>query len=464
MQSIIPASPYLGESNMTAIWEEVKNRVRSAIPEKSFQLWIDALLLLESKDGTLVLGCPNKFARNWIADNYMGILEQKLDKVGSGHYKIALEVKAAAKKKPLDDRGNGTQQLTLPNMPTKRRMGAGWLNTEFTFDRFVVGACNEFAYSASKALALEATQAYNPLFMLASTGLGKSHLSQAIGHAILDQDPKVRVCYITAEDFVNEMIFALKNGQIDEFKNKYRRSCDVLLLEEVHFMGGKGRTQIELGYTLDALANDHKKLIFTSPLLPKDIPNLAKELSSRLTAGLITTLDRPDYETAVKILQKKSTEQKLTLSEEIIHLFAKHLTRDIRQMESALRCLKAKSELMNADINLDLAKEVLKCHISEQESTTIEQIEDLVCRYFKIDPVILRSKSRKKIHAYPRSMYVYLCRHYTEATLEDIGHSIQRNHSTVLYAAEVIQHKIRVDSKVKNHINFLRQRLQSMTR
>lgn len=449
---------------MSAVWEEVKNQIRHAMPEKSYQLWISSMILLENKDDTLVLGCPNKFARNWIADNYMGIMEEKLDKTGNGHYKLDLKVKAPAKKKPSGDHSNGSKQLTLPNMPTKRRMGAGWLNKEFTFDRFVVGTCNEFAYAASKALALGANQPYNPLFMLASTGLGKSHLSQAIGHAILDHDPAVRVCYITAEDFVNEMIFALRNGRIDEFKNKYRRSCDVLLLEEVHFLGGKGKTQVELGYTLDALANEHKKLIFTSSLLPKNIPNLTKELSSRLTSGVITTLDRPDHKTALKILQKKSAEQNLTLSEEILNLFANHLTQDIRQMESALRCLKAKSELMNAKIDLGLAKEVLRCHVSEQESTTMGDIEKLVCRYFKIDPLMLRSKSRKKIHAYPRSIYVYLCRHHTEATLEDIGKSIQRNHSTVLYASEVIEHKIRVDNKVKNHVNFLRQRLQSMTK
>jgi chromosomal replication initiator protein len=427
-------------------------------------MWIRSMVLLEDTSDTLILGCPNKFALNWIVENYKGIIEQTLDKVGNGHYKLDLKVQAPNKKRPVADNGNGSKQLSLPNMPPKTRTGRRWLNKEFTFDRFVVGACNEFAFSASRALALGASQPYNPLFMLASTGLGKSHLSHAIGHAILNQDPTVRVCYITAEDFVNQMIFALRNGQIDEFKNKYRRSCDVLLLEEVHFLGGKGKTQVELGYTLDALANARKKLIFTSPLLPKDIPNLTKELSSRLTSGVITTLERPDYETALKILQKKAAEQNLPLSEEIFNVFAKHLTRDIRQMESALRCLKAKSELMSVKIDLALAKEVLRCHVSEQESTRMEDIEKIVCRYFKIDPLMLRSKSRKKVYAYPRSVYVYLCRHHTEATLEEIGKSIQRNHSTVLYASEVIEHKIRVDNKVRNHVNFLRQRLQSMTK
>jgi len=449
---------------MSSIWDSVKREIEPTIPKKSFQLWIDPVTFLENKDDTIVLGCPNKFSRDWIRDNYLGLIERRLGSMGDSRYKLALKVKPLRKKPETSDPPSGSKQLTLPHMPTKRRSGRGWLHQEYTFDRFVVGQCNEFAYSASKALALGDNQPYNPLFMLAGTGLGKSHLTQAIGHAILDQDSSVRVCYVTAEDFVNEMIFALKNGRIDEFKNKYRRCCDVLLLEEVHFLEGKAKTQIELGYTLDALANENKKIIFTSPLLPKDIPTMTKELSSRLTSGVITKLERPDYNTAVKILDKKAIEQGLSLSEDIIHLFAKHLTRDIRQMESALRCLKAKSELMKAEMNLDLAKEVLRCHVTEQETITMQSIEKHVCQYFKIEPCVLRSKSRKQIHSYPRNVYVYLCRHYTDATLEDIGKSINRNHSTALYASEVIEHRIKIDSKVKSQLSFLQQKLKSTTK
>ena len=449
---------------MRSIWENVKREIEPTIPKKSFQLWIDPVTFLENRDDTLVLECPNKFSREWIRDNYLGLIEQRLGSIVDNHYKLALKVKPSRKRPESSVPPSGSRQLTLPHMPTKRRNGRGWLHKEYTFDRFVVGQCNEFAYSASKALALGGNQPYNPLFLLADTGLGKSHLTHAIGHAILDQDSSVRVCYVTAEDFVNEMIFALKNGRIDEFKKKFRHCCDVLLLEEVHFLEGKAKTQIELGYTLDALANEDKKIIFTSPLLPKDIPTLTKELSSRLTSGVITKLERPDYNTAVKILEKKTTEQGLSLSEDIIHLFAKHLTRDIRQMESALRCLKAKSELMKAEMNLDLGKEVLRCHITEQESITMQSIEKHVCQYFKIEPQVLRSKSRKKTHSYPRNVYVYLCRHYTDSTLEDIGKSINRNHSTALYASEVIEHKIKVDSKVKSQLSFLRQKLKSATK
>lgn len=447
---------------MRTIWEELKGRIKSALPNKTFSLWINPLTYLERNDDTLVLACPNKFSRNWITENYRGVIEEELDKMGGGVSKLALKVESPKKEKQTPNFFQDTKQLSLPNMPKSHVFRRKWLNQDFTFDRFVVGKCNEFAYSASKALSLGDNWPYHHLYMLANTGLGKSHLTQAIGHAILEHNPELKVFYITAEDFVNQMIFALKNNRNEEFKNKFRRSCDVLLLEEVHFFSGKEKTQLELEYTLDALINDHKKIIFTSSLLPKDIPNLKKGLLSRLTSGIITNLNSPDYETRIKILRKKAAEQNLSLSEEIIDILARHLKRDIRQIESALRCLRAKSELLKARINPDLAREVLRSHVSDQTVITMADIQDLVCKYFKVDPLLLKSKSRKKLHSYPRNIYVYLCRQHTTMTVQDIGKTINRNHSTVLYSVEVIEHKIKTDLKVKNQIGFLIQKLKKL--
>ena len=447
---------------MTTIWEEVKGRIKGSLPNRTFSLWINPLTYLERNDDTLVLACPNKFSRNWITENYRKVIEEELDKMGSGVSKLSLTVKSQRKDNPEPDIFQDSKQLTLPSMPKSHGFRRKWLNSDFTFDRFVVGKCNEFAYSAAKALTHGENWPYHNLFMMANTGLGKSHLTQAIGNAILEHNQGLKVFYITAEDFVNQMIFALKNNRIEEFKNKFRRSCDVLLLEEVHFLSGKEKTQLELEYTLDALINDHKKIIFTGSLLPKDIPNLNKGLLSRLTSGIITNLNSPDYETRIKIIQKKASEQNLSLSDEIIDILARHLKRDIRQMESALRCLRAKSELLKAKINPDLAKEVLRAHVSEQSVTSMSDIQALVCKYFKVDPLLLKSKSRKKIHSYPRNIYVYLCRQHTAMTVQDIGKTINRNHSTVLYAAEVIEHKIKTDVKVKNQIGFLTRKLKEL--
>jgi chromosomal replication initiator protein len=445
---------------MTKIWEDLKGRLRQKLPDKSFSLWIDPLHLLEEKEDTLVVGCPNKFSLNWITENYVDLIHENLSSQGGGNYRLALKVQAPRKITPPPGMEIESKQLALINVPGNGKSGFRSLNKDFTFDRFVVGKCNEFAYSASKALAMNGSMPYSSLFILAKTGLGKSHLSQAMAHSILQSEPKQRVYYITAEDFVNEMIFALRTNRIEEFKNKYRRACDVLLLEEVHFLSGKEKTQLELSYTLDALGDERKRIIFTSSLLPRDIPNLTKELSSRLTSGIITTLEKPDYETRTRILQRKSSEQGMILSEEIMDLLAKELTGDIRQIESALRCLKAKSELLKAKIDRDLAREVLQCHLPSQSSITMEDIKRVVCQYFKVDAQMLESKSRKKIHAFPRNIYVYLCRQLTELTVEEIGRSLNRNHSTILYASEVIEHKIKVDKKVKHQVDFLSQKLR----
>ena len=448
---------------MNTIWDTVKEAVRGNLPEKTFALWIRPITLMEQQSDTLVLGCPNKFSMNWITENYIDIMQERLDDISDGSCKLLLKVMPPERNSgPYSDPLQGNQML-LPHVHRKPARGLRTLNDDFTFDRFVVGKCNELAYSASKALALESSFSYNPLFILANTGLGKSHLSQAVGHTLIQNNPALRVYYVTAEDFVNEMISALRNSQIEQFKEKYRRSCDALLLEEVHFLSGKEKTQLELAYTLDALSNDHKRIIFTSSMLPKDIPNLNKELSSRLTSGLITILDRPDYETRLKILERKSSEQKLPLSEDIIHLLAENLIGDIRQMESALRCLRAKSEFMKVSINLDLAKDVLRSHMPEEAGITIEDIQTLVCQYFKVDQSALQSKSRKNIHAYPRNVYVYLCRQYTGSTIEDIGRSINRNHSTVLYACATVERKMKQDAGVKNQVTFLGERLKNTT-
>ncbi len=439
---------------MNTAWDHVKKSIESEIPNNSFSLWINPITYLDNTDSSIVLSCPNKFSKKWVTENYLNLIRDELHELGHKDIQIILKVEP---KKPDDSKPSSyhPDQLPLPNIPVKRKPDRISFNRDYVFDRFIVGNSNEFAYSASRAMAFGNACNYHSLLMLASTGLGKTHLSQAIGNTILHHNPEARVYYITAEDFTNEMINSLKSNRIEEFKNRYRRSCDVLLLEEVHFLSGKDKIQTELGYTLDALANDRKKIIFTSSVPPGDIPDISRELSSRLTSGLVTTIGKPNYDTRVKIFTKKSSDLNLVLSEEIIHFLAGSLTPDIRQMESALNCLKAKSELLNEKINLDLAKDVVSSLVSSQHSTSTEDIKNIVCRYFKIDPSVLQSRSRKAAYAYPRNIYVYLCRKHTDETLENIAKTINRSHSSVIYASELIGHKMKSDTRLMHQVNFL---------
>jgi len=447
---------------MKAIWEEIKNQIRSELPGNTFSLWIHPITFIDRKDTSIFLGCPNKFSRNWVSENYMRIIEKKLTDTLAEKCSVVLEVRPVKRKTSPPDFIRDSKQLTFANIPPKGGNGRIKLNAGFTFDRFIVGPCNEFAYSASRALAHGTAWNYQSLLILSNTGLGKSHLSHAVGHAILEKKPDSRVYYITAEDFTNEMVFFLRNNRIDEFKNKYRKMCDVLLLEEIHFLSGKEKTQVELGFTLDALSNSNKNIVFTSSLPPRNIPRISKGLSSRFTSGLVTTIADPDYDTRVRILAKKASDQGIFLSDEISHLLARHLKRDIRQLESVVKCLKAKSELLKAKIDLPMAKDVVTSLVSSEWFITSKQIQRLVCKYYKIDSDMLRSKSRKKIYAHPRSIHAYLCRCHTDETLEKIGESINRSHSSVLYATEVIARKMETDNRVRHEVNFLSKKVEEM--
>jgi len=442
---------------METVWNQLKESLREAIDEKSYSLWIKPLQFLDSGESTICLGCPNKFSQNWVQENYSCLFHRQLSKAGLNDHKLILKVlphRQSTMPLPKEHNGNG-KQLTIPTMPRRIRAGEKYLNARFTFDNFVVGECNEFAYSVSKALAHNSYYPYSSLFLLASTGLGKSHLIQAVGNSILQKKPTAKVLYITTEDFTNEMIYALRNNLIDQFKNKYRKLCDVLLLEELHFLSGKEKTQVELGYTLDSLFNDEKLVIFTSPLAPEEIPAMKKMLSSRLTSGVLTRIEKPGLHTRLEILRQKARERKVSLPEDVAYFLAESITQDIRQLEGILASLEAISLYLKREINMGLAEETVERLLPNIRLATVEDIQKIVCKYFKVDSEALKSKSRKKIISYPRSMAIYLSRRYTDESLESIGRSFNRNHSTILYDYEKIKRNIGIDNSIRREVEFL---------
>lgn len=442
-------------------WNDIREEIGRELPKNTFSLWINPITFMEFSDGAMVLACPNRFSRDWVTENYLPLIREKAARRAGSHVDVVLKVQPL-RKQPPDQAEAAPSQLVFPVIAPAWHAEGNGLNGNYTFDRFIVGQSNEFAYSASKALAGGSRCDYDTLLMLAGTGLGKTHLAHAVGHLALQNNPKIRVRYLTAEDFTNQMIASIKSNRIDEFKAKYRRSCDVLLLEEIHFLSGKEKTQQELEYTLDALISDRKKVIFTSAIPPKDIPRISTALSSRLLSGLVTTISEPDYETRALILARKAEEFGLALSDDIIHLLAGRLKHDVRQMESALKCLKAKSHLINAKIGKTLAEEVIGSLAESECAVTPHDIRELVCTYYKIEPEMLESRSRKKVFASPRNVYVYLCRRHTDQTLSDIGKTINRSHSSVLYASELVEHKMKTEDRFRRQVHFLDQKLDEM--
>ncbi|NVM22677.1 MAG: chromosomal replication initiator protein DnaA [Desulfobacterales bacterium] len=443
---------------MPPIWNQAKTGIHKKIPHHSFMVWIEPLKWVERRDDEIVLGCPSSFLRNWVARHYLGLIESELETVCERPCRIVLEVSD-------QDNVNGhyteeEEQLLLPHVP-KRQQVPSLFHQGFTFDQFVVGTCNDFAYNAARSLARAKNASHNPVFLLSKTGLGKSHLSQAVGNQILGDDPSLRVCYITAEDFTNAMIQALRHNSIEQFKERYRRQCDVLLLEDVQFLSGKQKTQDELVYTLDALLDAKKKLIFTSTYLPTDIPKMNEKLRSRLSAGIISGIESPDYDTRVRILKKKASSKSVDIQEDVIHYLASELSQNVRQLESGLIGIVAKASLLDLPVDAKLAESVVKNIVQRFRQITIESIQKLVCKYFKLTSEDILSRSRKRAIAQPRQIAMYLARRYTGESLQTIGRSFNRYHATTLHAVGVVERLIRENGPAQKQVEFLSRRLES---
>jgi chromosomal replication initiator protein len=311
------------------------------------------------------------------------------------------------------------------------------------------------------ALASRKKTQQNSLFLLSKTGMGKSHLSQAIGNHVLSIYPKERVYYITAENFSNEMVQAYRHDDIDKFKGKYRNQCDVLLLEDVHYLSGKERTQIELALALDTLFESGKRILFSSCYLPGDIPKLSDELRSRLSYGIISSIDPPNFRTRVRILQKKLAIIGCRMPDDVIQYLAGELTDDVRQLESGMNGVAAKSSLLGIPIDLNLAASVVKNIVRQRKRITIDVIKKIVCKYYNVSIEDVVSRSRKQNFVRPRQVAIYLARHYTDAPLQSIGKSFNRYHATALHSINCIERGIKQNSSIRKQVGFFREKLES---
>jgi chromosomal replication initiator protein len=443
---------------MEIAWDQAKTRIHEKMPHHSFMLWVEPLVCLSQGDGEIVLGCPTSFFKNWVARHYLSLIEGEVEGLWGRPFQITLRLCE-------NQGGNGDdrpeyEQLVLPHV-TERDYMPPPLHRDFTFDQFVVGVCNNFAYNAALSLACTKSVSHNPLFLLSNIGLGKSHLSHAVGNHILKKDPTIRVCYITAEEFTNAMIWALRHDTIEEFKERYRRQCDVLLLEDVQFLSGKVKTQGELACTLDALLDADKKLIFTGTYLPGDIPKMDEKLTSRLSAGVISSIESPDYTTRMRILKKKASLKQIDISEDVVHYLASELTQNVRQLESGLIGVAAKASLLNLPIDLGLARSIVKNIVRRSQEITVERIQKLVCKHYRLTMEDFLSRSRKRSISQPRQIAMYLARRYTGQSLQAIGRSFNRYHATALHAIGVVERLLREKGPVQKQVEYLSRKLES---
>lgn len=441
--------------------------LRNQIPDHGFMLWIEPLKPLCVRENAVVLQCPNDFSRKWLLEHYRDLMERALQQAFSKPVSLALEVlrcSGGGQEPPRQEQAapSGTsqspKQLYLPGLGGPRQVGR-LLRRDFTFDRFVVGSCNDLAYSAALSLASRKSDTWLPLFVLSKTGLGKSHLSQAVGHQILSRDPQLRVLYVTAEDFTGEMVDSLQGNTLNRFKEKYRASCDVLILEDVQFLSGKERTQKELSYVLDSLMESGKRLVFTSSHRPCEIPKLHDTVRSRLTQGLVATMESPDFKTRVRILKKKANGNQVP--QEVLELLASELVSNVRELEAGLNGVLARARLLGTTIDEALAMEVLKNLQIAGKQLTLGAIKKIICKFYSVTETDLLSKSRKQAVVLPRQVAMYLGRRYTDQSFQAIGRGFNRYHATALHAVNTIEKHIKAKNEISKQVLFLSEKLEA---
>jgi chromosomal replication initiator protein len=441
-------------------WEKIKQNFKTRLAASAYQLWIEPLRASQGDSGELILECPNPFFLHWVHNNYLTDITRAYQAITGQLIQIRLGL---MKSVPRLDTQPQSIQPALPDFRKPQGL-ARLLNKSFTFERFVVGASNRLAFQASRALASNDTLYSKTLFLASQPGLGKSHLSQAVGNYIQSNFRSNRVLYLTAEDFANEMVSALRQGNMPQFKEKFRQQCDALLLEGVHFLSGKDKIQSELCYTLDTLADLNKKLVFTSPYLPAEIPHIRQELLSRLSAGVITPIDPPDFTTRVKILSRQAADRQIKVPQEVLEHLATYLTQDVRQMVSALDNVLLKAAALKIPVSLELTDEVLQDFQVVTQKLKMEDIQQLSAKVYQLNVEDLLGKSRKKRVVKARNLAIYLCRHYLQKNLRELARSFRRTHSTILHSLECVERDLKTSPKFAAELEQLEKRLQTSSR
>ncbi|WP_321492425.1 chromosomal replication initiator protein DnaA [uncultured Desulfobacter sp.] len=464
---------------MDSVLKQVKLHIKESVPDHCYRMWIEPVTLSAQDAEKIVLAVPNEYYVKRLKENYLGYFEEGFLSQGQ---KVSIEFKVYKKIRSSDEINfdfmpaqNTTSAMPaipaafgmpsqyhphLPGMTPAFHCGR-MLKKNFTFDDFVVGDNSSFAYKASLCLAQGTLNGTGVLFLQGKTGLGKSHLSQAVGHHMLAHNVNQRVFYVTAEDFTNEMIYSLKSNSIAQFKEKYRLKCDVLILEDVHFLTGKTATQKELAMTLDYLIDADKKIIFSGCERPDEIPKLNENLKSRLNMGIVTEIKSPDFGTRVKILNRKAKGIQCILPTPVTEYIAQEACDDVRQLESALLGVVTRGRLMDRKIDIELARQVLEKMSGARKQVTIDLIKKLVCEAFDVSEQELVSKSRQHRIVKPRQVAIFLSKQYTDQPIKTIGASFKRYHATAIYSINAVEKQMKQKGQIYEQVRYLTSKLES---
>lgn len=448
---------------LTHYWDNILEAVRRQVTQQTFETWFSPLRPISWDSHEVQILCPDRFFQDWFTEHHSPLLNQVLSEHFGRALSCVFKVENTHPDKTRDffdvaDAISAAAESAPSSTPARPGTNPGrvYLNPVYTFDNFVIGSGSKMPYAAAVAVSEKLGDGYNPLFIHGGVGLGKTHLMHAIGNAVQATHPNKIICYVTAEQFMNDLIWSIQKNKTYEFKSNYR-NVDVLLVDDIAFLAGKESTQEEFFHTFNTLYNDNKQIVLTSDRPPKEIPTLEERLRSRFEWGLMVDIQAPDLETRIAILKRKIEANNIYISEDVIEFIAQNVTNNIRNLEGALIKLLAFASLTGSEINPDMASEVLSSIIrtSQIRAATIADVIKLVAEHYNITIDQLKSKRRTQDLALARQVAMYIAREKVSASLNQIGRALGgRDHTTVMHGckkiAEMMLQKPHFKGTVKN--------------
>ncbi|MFI5223111.1 MAG: chromosomal replication initiator protein DnaA [Nitrospirales bacterium] len=439
-------------------WQQALAYIQGKVPKQVYDTWFTPIHLERIEDSTAQLGVPNKFFGDWLSQHYGTLLAEAVS-VARGGEETAITFVIFHKQATRQTENSGSTVATSRLNTVGRAKRGIQLNPKYTFKNFVVGAGNQFSHAACMAVAEQPAKAYNPLFIYGETGLGKTHLLNAIGNYVAERTD-LRIAYLTTEQFTNEVINSIRYDKMMDLRKRYRH-IDMLMIDDIQFLAGKERTQEEFFHTFNALYEAHKQLVLSSDRFPKDMPDIEERLRSRFEWGLIADLQPPDVETRIAILRKKSEDEGVTLPEDVIQFLATTMKSNIRELEGSLVRLGAYASLTGQTITLEMAKSVLRDLIgTKKKIVSMDDIQETVGARFHVKIADLKSRRRSKTLVHPRQIAMYLCRELTDSSYPEIGRQFGgKDHTTIIHACKQVIKAKDSDSALSATLDSLREQI-----
>jgi chromosomal replication initiator protein len=458
------------EQSTKEAWKRLLDEARRELPDATVRTWLEPAVPIALDDGRLIVGAPDQFAVEWNESKHATVLARAAERVFGRPTAVVFRVQEDRQQRPQMDffvAPRQTATVDKSGVPTTP------LNERYTFQTFVIGKSNELAAAAAHAVAEAPGKTYNPLFIYGATGLGKTHLMQAVAHAVLTKYPGTRVHYFGAEQFINEVIESIHARTMSEFRRRYRNDVDLFLVDDVHFLEGKEMTQEEFFHTFNALFEGHKQIVLTSDRPPKEIPGLEDRLISRFEWGLVADIGHPDLEHRIAILRKKAEQDhlELTIPDDVLRFIAEHVRSSVRELEGCIIKLLLFASLKNREVTIELAREALSDKIRQgeegasyaQPTPSIDRVQEVVARRWGVTPEGLRSKARTKTLTIPRQVAMYLARNMLSMQLVEIGQAFGgRDHSTVIHSVDKVERQMMRDRTFKERVEMARQELSAL--